>query len=438
MAAAFRLQQAGFEVRIFEANDRVGGRTKTTRRGDFTFDSGAVNVLSSYSHTLGILAEAGLSDQVVPCGSMIGIPRDGDIHYIEADQRLRDIPALLGTGLLSTRSKIKLTKLAADVVRARSQLSYADLWKATDLDRESAGAYSQRVLNDEILDVIVDNVTRGSACVHADQLSKADFFFALAKWMGVQLLTFRDGMSTYAELMAQRFDVRLQTKVVQVEESGDEVSVTYTTADGDEQTDRMAGCVIAVPAAQSAALTPQLDDWRATYLQTLPYSTGVVLTVGQSKPASQPASLFLTPRSSQSDVSVVTVPSNMTPWRVPAGKGVVTMIAAAEMSARLIDADDDHIVKSMVIAMNEVSPGLAEDIEWAHIDRWDPLLPVHGPGYTRDLARFKHLSDAKDRRIHLAGDYWAIGCVETSTASGERAGRALVHYLRNTQPMPSV
>jgi hypothetical protein len=76
---------------------------------------------------------------------------------------------------------------------------------------------------------------------------------------------------------------------------------------------------------------------------------------------------------------------------------------------------------------------LTGDIEWCHIDRWDPLLPVHRPGFTRDLAEFKRLADTHDRRIQFAGDYWAIGCVETSTASGERGGRALVGELNRAR-----
>jgi oxygen-dependent protoporphyrinogen oxidase len=428
IAAAFRLQQAGYRVRVFEAQDRVGGRTKTTRRDGFSFDSGAVNLLSSYTHMLGILRDAGLQDEVMACGSMIGVPLGNDIHYIDADQRIRDIPTLARTGVLSTRSKLKLGRLAYDVVRARPQLSYADLWKATDLDTESAGAYARRVLNDEICDNLVDAVVRGSICLPADGLSKADFFFSLAHWMGVQLLTMRDGMGTYAELMAKQLDIRLQTPALEVEERGDEVQVTYRDTDG-EHTARAAACVIAVPAAPSAALVPQLDDWRREYLTNMEYVKSVVMTVAQSRPVDQPAALFLPAKDRGTDVSVITVPNRMTPWRMPPGKGLVTIIVAAGLGQQLLIKDDDDVRSALLPVIEHAVPGLTGDIEWCHIDRWDPLLPVHKPGFTTGLTKFHHLSQQHDRRIQFAGDYWALGCVETSTASGERAAKALMHQL---------
>ena len=430
IAAAFRLEQAGYHPKIFEADDRVGGRTKTTRRDGFSFDSGALNCLSSYDHMLAIVDEAGLGDHVVKCGSMIGLPHNGRMHYIDGDQRVRDIPRLARSGALSWRAKLRAARLAYDVVRARRQLSYTDLWRAQALDNESAGAYARRVLDEEILDVIVDNVVRGSAVVNADELSKADFFFALGKWMGVQLLTFRDGMGTYAEMMAPRFDIALETPVVEIDDTGSEVLVTSRPANGNERTERMAGCVVAVPAAASAEIVPKLDTWRAKYLRELRYTRSVVVTVAQAKPVDQPAALFLTPRSSTPDVSVVTVANKMTPWRVPVGKGLVAIIAASDIGERLIDADDDTVVNSLLPVIEQVQPGLTGDIEWCHVDRWDPLLPVHRPGFTQDLARFKQVSDATDRRIQFAGDYWSLACVETSTASGERAGRLLAEHLR--------
>lgn len=435
IAAAFRLQQAGHRVRIFEAADRVGGRTKTTRREGFTFDSGAVNLLSSYTHMLGILRDAGLQDEVMACGSMIGVPLGEEIHYIDADQRIRDIPALARTGVLSTRSKLKLGRLVYDVIKARPKLSYADLWKATDLDTESAGAYARRALNDEIADNLVDAVVRGSICLPADGLSKADFFFSLAHWMGVQLLTMRGGMGTYAELMAQQLDVSLNTPVLAVEEHGDEVRVTYRNADG-ERTESMAGCVIAVPAARSAQLAPQLDDWRRDYLTNMRYVKSVVMTIAQTRPVDQPAALFLPAKDRGSDVSVITVPNRMTPWRVPAGKGLVTIIVAADLGERLLAEDDAQIQDTLLPVIERAAPGLTGDIEWCHIDRWDPLLPVHAPGFTRDLATFHGLSEKHDRRIQFAGDYWALGCVETSTASGERAAAAIARHLSHA-PAPA-
>src|SRR5690606_32947230 len=137
------------------------------------------------------------------------------------------------------------------------------------------------------------------------------------------------------------------------------------------------------------------------------YTRTVVLTLAQSRPVDQPAALFLTPRSEAPDVSVITVPNRMAPWRIPAGKGLVTLMCAAPIGDRLIDEDEDTVIERLLPVIEGVHPGLTADVEWCHIDRWDPLLPVHPPGFTRDLTRLRHLCDARDDRIQLAGDYWS-------------------------------
>jgi cation diffusion facilitator CzcD-associated flavoprotein CzcO len=41
LTAAYRLQQRGFDVTVFEARDRVGGRVWTVRKGDYIVTSPA-------------------------------------------------------------------------------------------------------------------------------------------------------------------------------------------------------------------------------------------------------------------------------------------------------------------------------------------------------------------------------------------------------------
>ena len=65
LGAAFRLQQAGFRVRMFESNGYVGGRMKTTRREGYLIEEGAALFPSTYKNLLGITRDAGFGDQVI-------------------------------------------------------------------------------------------------------------------------------------------------------------------------------------------------------------------------------------------------------------------------------------------------------------------------------------------------------------------------------------
>jgi oxygen-dependent protoporphyrinogen oxidase len=68
LAAAFRLERAGFRVRVLEAGDRVGGKMWTTTRDGFTFDRGPTAIFDRYVNVLGIVADAGLEDEVLWAG----------------------------------------------------------------------------------------------------------------------------------------------------------------------------------------------------------------------------------------------------------------------------------------------------------------------------------------------------------------------------------
>ena len=64
LAAARRIQQAGGIPVVFEAEDRVGGRVKTIRRGDFVYDVGAFIYLGSYVESTQEMREVGLDTQM--------------------------------------------------------------------------------------------------------------------------------------------------------------------------------------------------------------------------------------------------------------------------------------------------------------------------------------------------------------------------------------
>jgi monoamine oxidase len=60
LTAAYRLQQSGFGVSVFEARDRVGGRAWAVRKGDYIMDLGAAFYLGTYRESIDLIHEVGL------------------------------------------------------------------------------------------------------------------------------------------------------------------------------------------------------------------------------------------------------------------------------------------------------------------------------------------------------------------------------------------
>ena len=427
LAAAFRAQQAGYRPTIFEASDRVGGRTLTEHRDGYIIDRGAGILPSSYENLFRLVADAGLSHMLVPANSTYGFGwSDGRISYLSADHKVRD--AL--TFPLSTKSKLTATKLLIDMLRCRSKLSFEDLSLAESLDFESAGDYSRRRLNAELLRDLVEPAVRGLAGSGADEVSNVDLMFGLAKFMGAKFFAFRDGMGSYAAAMAARFDVKLKTRVSEVKDLGDHVEVHWADDEGDH-TQSFAGCVLGVPPDRAAEIHSDMDPWRQQFLRDIRYTKVISIHAALSKPpAGIDGAMLMTSEAVDPGLLMLTFEHLKEPGRAPAGKGLVGVWSTDDWAIEHMDADDDLVIKQLSTSAERVMPGLTNDIEFVTLDRWNQVVLKAPVGHYRKLRRFVELCKSQDKLIQLGGDYFSSASTNTATAGGERATRDLVAVLR--------
>ena len=429
LAAAFRLAQAGFTVRLFESERHVGGKLKTSRRDGFVLDEGATVMTHTYGSLLGIAAEAGLGDEIVPGGDVIGIAREGQIHNLRAGTLGRDA---LRTKLLSTSSKLRLIRLGVDLAKARKHLSGEDLSRAAKFDVCSAEDYARRHFNREILDYFVDPAARALVGGSAD-ISNVCLLFSIQKFIGARILVFKGGMDAYPKALAGHFKVELSSEVIAVEEKGTGVKVTWRDASGREQVEEVAGCVLAIPAPAAARLRPQLDEWRADFMRQVNYSTMVNVSVALSRPPAGVASTYIQiPTAVHPGIVGIGVEHNRAPDRVPPGKGLIGVYTHFSWARELMEEADDDVVKRVVDAADRVLPGTSDDVEFAQVTRWPSMVLQSRPGFWRDMQRFNELRVTSDRRIQLAGDYFATSNLDTASMAGERAARDLLSALRSS------
>ena len=106
LAAAYRLQQAGFEVQVLEAEDHMGGRAYAHRNEDgFTLNTGATVLSSSYENMIALARELGLEDHFVKVKPIVGIAADGEVHWLRGSGIGAAID-FVRTPLLSAKSKL--------------------------------------------------------------------------------------------------------------------------------------------------------------------------------------------------------------------------------------------------------------------------------------------------------------------------------------------
>jgi oxygen-dependent protoporphyrinogen oxidase len=433
LAAAFRLQQAGRRVKVFDKEPRLGGRMRTLHRDGFLIEEGPTQIASSYTSILGIVRDSGMGDQIIPASTSLAmVDRNGEAHTFEVEHMLRD---LAKTNLISTKEKLSLSKIGIATLRHRSKLDTEDLSKAADLDGLSAEQYGRKLLGDNAFDNFVDPVVRGFVGTGPEDVSAACMMYVFGVFMKRQkYLALRDGMSSYAEHLAPLFDVQLEAEVQLVEPKGEEVELTWRDTDGHDHVERFAGAVIATLPKIAAKIHGGLDSWRQDWLANKVGNATIaeVNLAVDPKPDFGASIIYSTDVSKTTKVLAVGLEHNKVPGRHPSGAGCVVIYGCSDWSRELIEEDDDTIREELIANAQGLLPGVGQDVRFSHVTRWPYSWFQSYPGYWRGMQEFRQRCDSGDRQIQLAGDYFSTSSLNVASAAGERAARSLLAVKTKT------
>jgi oxygen-dependent protoporphyrinogen oxidase len=419
LTAGFRLRTAGFDVTVLEGEDHVGGKMSTIDRDGYRVDTAAAILPTTYKQMVNLIADAGLAREVQPTSDLIGFLRDGTVHRVHGGRAKR---GAVMTRLVSPATKLPVAKLLADLVRAGDRLDWYDLGRAADLDVETARAYADRRLNEEILEWIVAPALGGLFVASPERLSAVDFLFAVRNILGGAFFNSATGSSFLPEGLAGHLQVELSARVTSVEDRGGSVAVTWERAGEPERVEEAAAAVIALAAPQMAAVYPQLDPVRREVVDAIDYSTCVTVHLGLSQPPDEPSMLMPIPRLEQPDLCAIVLDHNRAPGRAPAGKGLLSSYWHTAWGDEYWDRDDDDVVKAALPALEHVFPGLGDHVDMTYVGRWRPAVVMSRPGTYRDLVRFTAATD-ETSRVQVCGDYLSASTTNASLCSGELAAR---------------
>jgi oxygen-dependent protoporphyrinogen oxidase len=429
VASAFRLHEAGFGVRLFEKNDRLGGRMRTISRDGFMMEQGATAMPRSYTSILGLAKAAGLGNEIIPAASVFGfVGRDGAVHEFDTAHALK---SGLTTKLVPLRAKLRGLRLGAEILRYRKRLDVQDLSPLSDLDTMSADAYGRRLMGNGLFDYIADPCIRSLEGCSPKEVSAVDLLFVFGKFLSdPNFVTFRGGMQSYADLMAGRFDVELSAAVTEVTEHADGTELKWQGPSGAGHAEKFDGVVLACDANAVSKVHRGLDSLRRDFLRDevrFTYMTACTVAV-DTAPDTRCCLIFPSAKT-HPDTPMITLEHNIVAGRAPTGKGIVTIFPSADIGRQLYDKGNDVVVKTLIDSAAPVIPGLADTMMWAEVWRHHPCVMQTRPGYWKAMEHFRFRSRAHDRRIRLAGDYFCVSNVNSASASGEQAASELVSYL---------
>ncbi|UPT89194.1 FAD-dependent oxidoreductase [Bradyrhizobium barranii subsp. apii] len=423
-SAAFRLKQAGCDVRLIERDAQVGGRTRSLHQNGFIMDIGAGLMPGTSKAVFSMMDDADLGDMLEPMHAPTAIWRDGTLHYLEATNMASSI---MKTKLFSLASKFRMLAAAWPMMRMWNYLNFENLGRSApfDTENESLAGYTRRVLNQELLDYLINPMQKVLYVTSAERASIVDLFWSAKSKFAGGAFCVRGGMGRIVDLVCVQLNVSLNTEVLSVDETGDKVEVKMRDANGAESTDTVDICVIATPANVVPKIDRGLSPASQNYLSTLHYSMLSDVHVQLKERTSERAVLIMVPDSADKDLCGILVDHNKGSDRAPAGKGSLSIYLHDEWVRKNWALSDEEVFRIAMAKGERVMPGITKLVEGYHVQRCEFGATISHPGGYKKMAKFIDGLDMK-RRVQLAGDYFSLSSVNAAVTSGELVAKRLI------------
>ncbi len=422
VSAAFRLQQAGFSVKLIERDDRVGGRTRSERIDGFIVDVAAGLLPGTYQAVYDLMKDAGLPDMLAPMTSPTAVVRDGTFHYLDLSNMAKSV---LGTRLLSVKSKLNFAKVGMKALSMWQALGFEDMSAAAPYDTETIADYARRSLNPELLEYLVNPTEKIMYTLSAEEASVVDFFWCAKCLMSPKAFCVKGGMDQIVTKVAEQLDVAVDTEVLSVTEAGDRVEVRLRDGLGQESAATADVCVIATPARDVPKIDRGLSDASRLYLENLRYSVLTDLHLRLRERPDEKAVLVMIPDSVEPELCGILMDHNKGSDRAPPGKGALSAYFLDRWAQKAYHWSDEEVYARGIEKVERVIPGIKDLVEGYLVKRWDFAATASYPGYYRNLEGFVKGLDF-NRRVQLAGDYFSMASVNSAVVSGQLAAQRLI------------
>ncbi len=412
LTAAYELSKGGFDVTVFEASDRVGGRMSTDRCDGFVIDRGAQFLSDGYAVIGRLVAELGLQREWRTTSLYNGTVRGGRIRRV--NQRVPT--SIVGSGLLGPMAALRL---ATQSLRLRTRsvgLSLSDFSAWCAYDDCLASDWLRARFGSQVLEYVFEPMIAGFYFQEPEQVSAA-----LAAWVwnyamrGHGSAALASGIGSLPDALASTLNVRLSSPVRSVKPLG-EAGVVISLDGGTIEADY---AVLAVPAPVAKSTYAARTDAERRLLQTRYSSTINAALVFENPLPDSPMTRdiygLLIPRNERRAIAGIGVESRKCASYVPHGEMLNVMLDGAA-GERLISASDDDILAEIIGEIETYFPRIGP-VSWAHLNRWRNAEPYSYVGRSRDVREYR-LRARESSHVLLCGDYTSAPTTEGAAESG--------------------
>lgn len=458
LATAYALAEAGCSVRVLESAAAVGGRMRTVREHGCLIDTGAemFPAAAGYPATWRLIAALGLDPDpaaVPKVRNALAVWRDGRSRPHAG----RPLGLVTGAGL-PPRARLDLVRLQwrlarlgdLDSDRPECVSPEPDPRECISLDSDRPGCVSPnpdrperafpavatvadlvRPYHRDLRDYLIHPLAAGFFGWDPERSAAAPFAAHLAACGSSNTWhTYRDGMDTLTRALAARLDVVTGHAVTRV-----------THCPGGVRLESPAGSisarstVLAVPAPVAARLYTDAPPLHREYLEASAYTpmlrVSLVLDRPMAPTGARPCFATLIPAVEDPVLNVITADHHKHRGRAPAGRGLISLIAAPRGTAALLGEPDEKVASHLIARAERFVPGLAAHVAHVHVHRFPHGLPEATPRALRLRGAFSRRPAAA---VEYAGDWVTLRpCSEAAVVSAAQAVERVLAHLSHVR-----
>ncbi|MBW2272546.1 MAG: FAD-dependent oxidoreductase [Deltaproteobacteria bacterium] len=427
LTCAWRLVRAGHDVEVLESEATAGGRMRSEREGDYLLERGARLVTSGYRGFHGVAGLLGLEGAIQPlAGSGNAVFHNG--RFEDADWA--DSRRILRSPLLSLGAKLRLGRLAVELLRHRDVLDPLRPERAAGLDVEDAAGYLARIAGVEARDEWIGPMLSATFDSDIESLSSAFVLLVLRLALGdSQLQAMHGGLGRFTAALAREVSVRTDCLVSSVETETDGARVRYRVGgrEGREGSVVADAAVVAVPGTAVAELCPKLTPRERGFFEGMRYTRGIVAhLLLDEAPAALTHCGVAFPRRPGSDLYGLAA-EHCKGGAAPPGAGLLRATLSEAATSRVWGAADGEVAGLVLDNLSRTPLGSLSPRKVV-VHRWPAMLPHFAPGHLQGLTGFLGRAD-RSARLAFCGDYLVGPYVEGALTSGMRAASEVVRSL---------
>ncbi len=454
LAAALTLSRSpSIDVKLFEANERLGGVLHTVRTSKYLVESSADNFATLIPDALQLAQDHGCSDQLVQ-------PSDKDRRAFVV-RRGRLLPIPIGFSLMQpTRLTAMLT---TNVLSWRGRLRVlAEAWVAarrSDQD-ESLESFATRRLGREAFQRLVEPIVGGIFTADPSTLSMQATLSQFLKMerehggliRGYWAARRQDAAAVARRATGARYDqfraprAGMSAWVGQLADqlpdgtvlTGSPVRSLRPLAghrwevSTDEDRSEFDGVIIALPAAACASLLSDVHPQAAEIIGGVPYASSVMVAmiVNRRDLAGRVDGFgVITPSVEGRQALAISYTSNKYPDRVPDDEILLRIFLGGALRPEVIGWDDDRLLSVAAREIRELLGWTGDAANWQHVFRWPNAMPQYLVGHAQRMQELdRQLATLPSLRVCGAA-YRGVG-IPQCVRGGRQAAEQIAAYLQ--------